>query len=106
MTRSLVLALANLTLRQDLRYLSCVTWKGIIQDRSLFRQDKAWCPLCFEARLQARKPIYEPLLWSFREVGFCLEHRCELCARCPYCDSSQKAIAQLNNTLVRSRTSI
>ncbi len=31
MTRSLVLALENLTLRQDLKFLSCLTWKGVIK---------------------------------------------------------------------------
>ncbi len=93
MTRSLVLALAKLTLRQDLRYLSCLTWKGIIKDRGLFRQDKAWCPQCFEARRQEGNPIYEPLLWSFRDVNFCPQHNCQLIDRCPHCDSSQKAIA-------------
>ena len=30
MTRSLVNALENLTLRHDLKFLSCLTWKGII----------------------------------------------------------------------------
>jgi hypothetical protein len=101
MTRSLVDALENLTLRQDLRFLSCLTWKDIISDRGLFRQDKAWCPLCFEAMRQEKKPIYEPLLWSFREVSFCPEHQYELCAprsgslrdRRPHCDSQLKAIA-------------
>ncbi|BAU65486.1 hypothetical protein STA3757_28730 [Stanieria sp. NIES-3757] len=96
MTRSLVDALEKLTLRQDLRFLSCVTWKGIISDRGLFRQYKAWCPLCFETWRQARKLIYEPLLWSFREVDFCPEHQCELCDRCPHCDSFQKAISDFS----------
>ncbi len=93
MTRSLVLALEKLTLRQDLRYLSCSTWKGIIKERGLFRQDKAWCPQCFEARRQEKKPIYEPLLWSFRDVNFCPQHNCQLIDRCPDCNSAQKAIA-------------
>ena len=75
-TRSLVLALEQLTLRQDLKFLSCLTWKGIIKERGLFRQDKAWCPQCFEARRQEGNPIYEPLLWSFRDVNFCPQHNC------------------------------
>ena len=39
MTSSLVDALENLTLRQDLKFLSCLTWKGIIKQRGLFRQN-------------------------------------------------------------------
>ena len=92
MTQSVILALENLTLRQDLKFLSCLTWKGIIKERGLFRQEKAWCPQCFEQCSQERKPIYEPLLWSFRDVNFCPQHNCQLIDRCPYCGSSQKAI--------------
>ena len=93
MTRSLVDALENLTLRQDLKFLSCLTWKGIIKERGLFRQNKAWCPQCFEEWRIEKKPIYEPLLWSFKDVNFCPKHHCQLCDRCPHCDSSLKAIA-------------
>ncbi len=93
MTRSLVEALEQLTLRQDLSYLSCLIWKGVIKERGLFRQNKAWCPQCFESRRQEKKPIYEPLLWSFKDVNYCLQHHCQLVDRCPYCDSTQKAIA-------------
>ncbi len=92
-TRSLVDALENLTLRQDLKFLSCLTWKGIIKERGLFRQNKAWCPQCFEQWRQEKMPIYEPLLWSFKDVNFCPQHHCQLCDRCPHCDSSSKAIA-------------
>ena len=47
MTRSLVDTLENLTLRQDLKFLSCLTWKGIINERGLFRQNKAWWTASF-----------------------------------------------------------
>ena len=93
MRRSLVDALEQLTLRQDLRYLSCLTYQGVIKDRSLFRQNKAWCPECFEEWQQENKPIYEPLLWSFKDVNYCPNHNCQLSDRCLGCDSLQKAIA-------------
>ena len=93
MTRSLVEALEKLTLRQDLKFLSCLTWEGIIKDRGLFRQNKAWCPQCFEQWRIEKKPIYEPLLWSFKDVNFCPKHHCRLIDRCPHCNSSLKAIA-------------
>ena len=92
MTRSLVDALEILTLRQDLKFLSCLTWKGMIRDRGLFRQNRAWCPKCFEQWRQEKKPIYEPLLWSFKDVNFCPQHHCLLCYHCPHCNSSLKAI--------------
>ena len=93
MTRSLVNTLEQLTLRQDLRYLTCLTYQEVIKERSLFRQHKAWCPQCFEQQKQKTQIIYEPLLWSFKDVNYCLEHNCQLRDRCPHCDSTQKAIA-------------
>ena len=93
MTRSLVDTLEQLTLRQDLKFLSCLTWKEIIKNRGLFRQNKAWCPQCFEEWRQDKKPIYEPLLWSFKDVRYCPQHNCQLSECCPHCDSQQRAIA-------------
>ena len=92
-TRSLVDALEQLTLRQDLRYLTCLTYQGVVKDKSLFRQHKAWCPECFHQQKQERTIVYEPLLWSFKDVNYCLEHSSRLRDRCPRCDSTQKAIA-------------
>ncbi|MEL7409453.1 MAG: TniQ family protein [Cyanobacteria bacterium J06558_2] len=97
-TRSLVKALEQLTLRQDLRYLSCLTYQGVIKDRSLFRQHKAWCPQCFQQQKLEKRVIYEPLLWSFKDVNYCLQHNRQLSDRCPHCDSTQKAIA--NNSRI------
>jgi hypothetical protein len=93
MTQLLVNALEQLTLRQDVRFLTCLTWKEVIKERGLFRHNKAWCPQCFEARRLEKKLLYEPLLWSFKEVNLCLEHNCQLRERCPHCDSQHKAIA-------------
>ncbi|MDJ0572718.1 MAG: TniQ family protein [Pleurocapsa sp. MO_192.B19] len=93
MTRSLINTLEQLTLRQDLRYLSCLTYQGVIKDRSFFRQHKAWCHQCFEQQKQERQIVYEPLLWSFKDVNYCLQHKCQLQDRCLHCDSTQKAIA-------------
>ena len=93
MTQSLIDALEQLTLRQDLWYLSCLTYKGVIKERSLFRPSKAWCPQCFEQQKQQKQLIYEPLLWSFKDVNYCLHHNCQLSDRCLGCDSTQKAIA-------------
>lgn len=93
MTQSLIDALEQLILRQDLWYLSCLTYKEVIKERSLFRPSKAWCPQCFEQWQQEKRTIYEPLLWSFKDVNYCLKHNCQLSDRCPHCDSTQKAIA-------------
>lgn len=97
MTRSLIDTPEQLTLREDLSYLSCVTYQEVIKDRNLFRQHKAWCPHCFQQQKQEKQTIYEPLLWSFKDVNYCLEHNCQLSDLCPHCDSPQKAIANYSS---------
>ena len=97
-TRSLTLALEQLTLRQDLKYLSCLTYQGVIKERGLFHQHRAWCPKCFEEWQREGKTLYEPLLWSFKDVGYCLEHDHSLVTPCPHCGKEQKAIG--NNSRI------
>ena len=97
-TRSLTLALEQLTLRQDLKYLSCLTYQGVIKERGLFRQQKAWCPKCFEKWNQESKALYEPLIWSFKDVDYCFEHDHILVNSCPHCGKKQKAIG--NNSRI------
>lgn len=92
-TQSLVQALEELTQRKDLIFLSLLTWKGVINERGLFRQYRAWCPQCNEQWRQENKVIYEPLLWSFREVAVCLHHNCLLVDQCPLCSSRLPVIA-------------
>ncbi len=45
MTAKLVTVLEELTMRWDLRFLTLLSWKGMIYDRGLFRSDRAWCPI-------------------------------------------------------------
>ncbi|MGQ4648933.1 TniQ family protein [Lyngbya aestuarii] len=92
-TKSLVEALEQLTQRPDLSFLSLLTWKGVIKERGLFRQYRAWCPQCNQQWRQESKVIYEPLLWSFKEVDVCLHHHCLLVDECPHCSSRLPVIA-------------
>jgi hypothetical protein len=92
-TQSLVQGLKELTQRKDLKFLSLLTWKGVINERELFRQYRAWCPQCNEQWRQEREVIYEPLLWSFKEVDICLHHNCLLVDECPHCSSRLPVIA-------------
>jgi hypothetical protein len=92
-TQSLVQALEELTQRKDLNFLSLLAWKGVINERGLFRHYRAWCPQCNEQWRRENKVIYEPLMWSFREVDFCLHHNCLLIDECPHCSSHLPVIA-------------
>jgi hypothetical protein len=92
-TQSLVQVLNELTQRKDLKFLSLLTWKEVVNEQELFRQYRAWCPQCNEQWRQEREVIYEPLLWSFREIDVCLHHNCLLIDECPYCSSRLPVIA-------------
>jgi TniQ len=94
MTERLVTVLEELTMRQDLRFLTLLSWKGMIYDRQLFRNDRAWCPCCLEHSKQSRSTIYEPLLWSFKDVEVCLKHKRRLISECPHCNSRLPVFAR------------
>ena len=81
----LVLALQALTLRQDLRFLTYLTWTEVLSEIGLLRRTRAWCPLCFGEWLCEGREIYEPLLWRLHEVTVCPLHRRELETGCPKC---------------------
>jgi len=92
-TQNLTQVMSDLTQRRDIKFLSFLSWKGIIDDRNLFRQYRAWCPQCFEQWRQEQKIIYEPLLWSLREVDYCPSHNCKLINECPHCHFNLPVIA-------------
>ncbi|MEI3650011.1 MAG: TniQ family protein [Dolichospermum lemmermannii FEM_B0920] len=96
MTAKLVTVLEELTMRQDLRFLTLLSWKGMIYDQGLFRNSRAWCPCCWEEWRQENKTIYEPLLWSFKDVEFCLIHKQRLIEECPHCGSRLPVMARFS----------
>ncbi|MBD2003608.1 MULTISPECIES: TniQ family protein [Cyanophyceae] len=96
MTGKLVTVLEELTIRQDLRFLTLLSWKGMIYDKGLFRNYRAWCPCCWEEWEQTKKTLYEPLLWSFKDVEFCLIHKQRLIEECPHCGSRLPAMARFS----------
>ncbi|KUO76692.1 MAG: hypothetical protein APF81_11515 [Desulfosporosinus sp. BRH_c37] len=69
----------------DLKGLTLVSWNHMIPPRGVLREKKAWCPECLENWKENNQDIYEPLLWSFKAVTFCLEHGTSLQNRCPNC---------------------
>ena len=103
MTGQLVTVLEELTMRQDLRFLTLLSWKGMIYDKGLFRNYRAWCPCCWEEWKQENKTIYEPLLWSFKDVEFCLIHKQRLIEECPHCGSHLPVITKLSSAGFCSR---
>jgi hypothetical protein len=73
-----------LTLRNDLHYMTLLTWKDTLTQTGLIRSTQAWCPICFEGWRVAGQVVYEPLLWTLQVLKVCPHHRCALQQRCPH----------------------
>jgi TniQ protein len=80
-----VQALEPLTLRQEVRYTTLITWKDIFCENRALRRKRRWCPSCYEERRRRGEPVYELLLWSFRAIAACPWHNEPLSQVCPYC---------------------
>lgn len=77
-------ALERLTLRTDLGSLELFALTEVLPIRGLTRQTLAWCPLCYEEW----QMLYDPLLWTFREITTCTHHGVRLQTHCPHCARS------------------
>jgi DNA-binding Xre family transcriptional regulator len=86
-------ALEQFTLREDLRYLTLLTWSGVLSYQLLLRKQRAWCASCYEERLGARESLYELLIWSFDAITICTKHRERLLDRCLCCASQLPFLA-------------
>jgi transcriptional regulator with XRE-family HTH domain len=82
-TRSFVQALEQLTQRDDLHYLTMLSWKEVISHRKLMRRTRVWCSMCYEEWRQTGRVIYHPLLWTFECVTMCPRHGEPLQQYCP-----------------------
>ncbi len=85
-------ALATLTMRDDLRSLTLLTWSGVVSARGLLQKRAAWCPACYEEWSAAGAIVYQPLLWHLAAVTACPRHGRALSTRCPHpgCGAAQQ----------------
>ena len=82
-----VTVLETLTMCKDLRFLTMLPWAAALSLRNLFRPTRAWCPSCYEEWRANHQIIYEPLLWTLRDVEMCVRHQRYLKSRCQHCGS-------------------
>lgn len=85
-SRSWVQLLQRLTGIPSLECLTLLTWNRIIANQSLLRNNRTWCPYCYDDWRCSGRPIYEPLLWSIHAVSYCPLHRRPLADHCPHCN--------------------
>jgi transcriptional regulator with XRE-family HTH domain len=86
-------ALEQLTLRDNLRFLTMVPWAGVLSCRYLVRRTKAWCSVCYREWLEEGVSIYEPLLWALEAANICLKHAARLQTFCPHCSKRSTMLA-------------
>ncbi|OAS13749.1 TniQ family protein [Paenibacillus oryzisoli] len=82
-SQEIVEALHDLTTFASLEQLTLLPWKKVIVNKYLLNQSKAWCSFCFEYWKTSNKPLYEPLIWSFRDMAVCPIHNILLDNKCP-----------------------
>lgn len=86
MAISLIQALEELTLRQDLSRLTLLRQVTSILEGSQLRKHYAWCPICLEEWRHAQLVIYTPLIWLVKDLSICPQHRDQpLRQFCPHC---------------------
>lgn len=86
LTEEFIRAILNLT-GCDVSFLTLQSWRNICPNRNILRSAKAWCPNCLEDWKSKQFPIYEPLLWCFKDIRLCKTHNVLLITCCPSCDS-------------------
>lgn len=89
-----VRALETLTLREDLRFLTLLGWSKVLVNRGLLNSDRVWCPVCLQEWRMMRRIVYEPLIWTLREVRICSRHHYPLRFKCPTCKRTQRWLEQ------------
>ncbi|MFB2893296.1 TniQ family protein [Aerosakkonemataceae cyanobacterium BLCC-F50] len=86
-------ALSILTQRQDLRFLTMLTWAEVFPAKGLLRNNWAYCSICYEEWREAQQLIYEPLLWAINGVDICMKHHQPLLHQCFHCGKSLSPLA-------------
>jgi hypothetical protein len=90
-----VRTLESLTLRTNLIRLTMLYWQNVLPPRNLLRPARTWCPACYDHWINHDQPIYEPLLWTFRDVEVCLLHQRRLRSRCHTCKRTLPWLSRL-----------
>src|SRR5712692_6935599 len=84
LARKMVRGLESLTGRDDLRFLTLLTWTEVLPVHLLQKSTRAWCPGCFEDWRESGRVIYDPLVWTLAPVTVCPHHRRPLRTICPF----------------------
>lgn len=87
-----VSALEKLTLRNELRFLTLLSWANVLKKYKLLRRFLTWCPLCYKKWRETGHEIYQPLLWTIQVVVLCPIHLIPLHFKCPNPDCKKEQL--------------
>jgi transcriptional regulator with XRE-family HTH domain len=90
--KNIVSALQKLTLRNDLQYLTLLTWSEVIDQKQLIKSTRSWCPSCYKQWKETDQIIYEPLIWFIEVVKICPIHYQPLRSFCPNCHRANRSL--------------
>lgn len=79
-------SIEKLTLKQNLSALTLLSFRNCLSSRELLYRTKAWCPDCYQEWRSSNKTVYEPLLWTIKDVDVCSDHHRLLQTVCFNCD--------------------
>src|SRR6266702_5382518 len=91
--RDFIRVLEQLTLHDNLHFLTMLPWAEVLSCRYLVRRTKAWCPFCYQEWLEDGMPIYDPVLWALVVASVCLRHTSWIQKYCPHCKRRSTMLA-------------
>lgn len=80
-----VCVMEGLTSRSDIKQLTLINLQTVFPSRGLLKQERAWCPCCYNDWRISNSKIYDPLLWVVRAMDICPIHKVPLRTVCPQC---------------------
>lgn len=83
--------LGEVTVRQDLRQLAMLRWKGLLphNGQALLARRPRWCPACLHEWGPSTAGTSMPLVWSLEPYQVCPDHRVRLADQCHACGVKQ-----------------
>lgn len=83
--RDLIRAIEDLTLRNDISFLTMKPWSDVVSKSGLLRRTQAACLSCYEEWRTQGTVVYDPLLWALKPVRVCPKHLRPLAQQCRFC---------------------
>ncbi|MEQ2528861.1 TniQ family protein [Bacillaceae bacterium CLA-AA-H227] len=83
-TQDYLRAFEILTCQKNIQYTTMLNWKGLFP-KNVRNKYRRWCPSCLNQMKYNSEILYEPLLWSLKDIKKCDIHETKLVETCPGC---------------------